>query len=62
MAIVVFVAAYTCLTASTFVYSTILVISLTYLLLPILSRIFKRWLYPGGLVKNEGFVSEVIIK
>jgi uncharacterized protein len=64
MAIVVFVAAYTTsmlsrsllgfllsdwpLTASTLVYSTILVISLTYLLLPILSRIFKRWLYPGG--------------
>ena len=64
MAIVIFVAAYTTsmlsrsllgfllsdwpLTASTVVYSTILVISLTYLLLPILSRIFKQWLYPGG--------------
>jgi antibiotic biosynthesis monooxygenase (ABM) superfamily enzyme len=64
MAIVVFVAAYTTsmlsrsllgflfsdwpLIASTLIYSTILVISLTYLLLPILSRIFKRWLYTGG--------------
>jgi uncharacterized protein len=58
MAIVVFVAAYTTsmlsrsllgfllsdwpLITSTLMYSTILVISLTYLLLPILSRIFKH--------------------
>ena len=63
MAIVVFVAAYTTsmlsrsllgfllsdwpLITSTLMYSTILVISLTYLLLPIFSLIFKRWLYPG---------------
>ena len=63
MSIVVFVAAYTTsllsrsllgsilsewpLIASSIIFTAILVVSLTYLLLPLLSRFLRRWLYPG---------------
>jgi hypothetical protein len=63
MAIVVFIAAYTTsllsrsflspvssgwpLVASTIISTTILVVSLTYFALPVLSRLLRRWLYPG---------------
>ena len=63
MAIVVFIAAYTTsllsrsflsplfsewpLIASTVIFTTILVVSLTYIALPMLSRLLRRWLYPG---------------
>lgn len=62
MAIVVFIAAYTIsllsrsflspvlsewpLIASTIISTTILVVSLTYFTLPVLSRLLRRWLYP----------------
>jgi uncharacterized protein len=62
MSIVVFVAAYTTsllsrsllgsilsewpLIASSIIFTAILVVSLTYLLLPLLSRFLRRWLYP----------------
>jgi antibiotic biosynthesis monooxygenase (ABM) superfamily enzyme len=61
MAIVVFIAAYTTslltrsflaplisewpLIASTVIFTTILVISLTYFALPVLSRLLRQWLY-----------------
>jgi uncharacterized protein len=64
MAIVVFIAAYTTsllsrsflsplysewpLVASTIISTTILVVSLTYFALPVLSRLLRRWLYPGS--------------
>jgi antibiotic biosynthesis monooxygenase (ABM) superfamily enzyme len=64
MAIVVFIAAYTTslltrsflaplisewpLIASTVIFTTILVISLTYFALPVLSRLLRRWLYSGN--------------
>jgi uncharacterized protein len=63
MAIVVFIAAYMTsllsrfflsplfgewpLIASTVIFTTILVVSLTYIVLPLLSRLLRRWLYPG---------------
>ena len=63
MAIVVFIAAYTTsllsrsllspllsewpLVASSVIFTAILVVSLTYFGLPILSRLLRRWLYPG---------------
>jgi uncharacterized protein len=63
MAIIVFIAAYTTsllsrsflspllsewpLTASIVIFTTILVFSLTYIALPVLSRLLRRWLYPG---------------
>lgn len=62
MAIVVFIAAYTIsslshsilnpllaqwpLLANSVIYSGILVVSLTYLMMPILSKLLRRWLYP----------------
>ena len=64
MAIVVFIAAYTTsllsrsflspvfsgwpLVASTIISTTILVVLLTYFALPVLSRLLRRWLYPGS--------------
>lgn len=64
MAVVVFIAAYTTsllsrsflspvltewpLIASTIISTTILVVSLTYFTLPVLSRVLRRWLYPGS--------------
>ena len=64
MAIVVFIAAYTTsllsrsflspvfsgwpLVASTIISTTILVVSLTYFALHVLSRLLRRWLYPGS--------------
>jgi uncharacterized protein len=30
------------------IYTAILVVSLTYLAMPILSRLLRRWLYPGS--------------
>ena len=69
MSIVVFLAAYTIsllsrsilghllgewsLIASSIVFTAILVVSLTYLLLPLLSRLLRRWLYPGQWVKPK---------
>ena len=63
MAIVVFIAPYTTsllarsflaplisewpLITSTIIFITILVTSLTYIALPVLSRLLRRWLYPG---------------
>ena len=35
--------------ANTAIFSVILVVLLTYFALPILSRIFRRWLYPGNI-------------
>ena len=35
------------LIASTVIFTTILVVSLTYIALPMLSRLLRRWLYPG---------------
>src|SRR5215208_7425917 len=67
MAIVVFIAAYTTsllarsflspllsewpLIASTVIFTTILVISLTYIALPAFSQLLRRWLYPGNCIK-----------
>ncbi|HET6799624.1 MAG TPA: hypothetical protein VFH25_03600 [Nitrososphaeraceae archaeon] len=67
MSIVVFVAAYATsllsrslfgsllsewpLIASSIIFTAILVVSLTYLLLPLLSRLLRQWLYPGEWVK-----------
>jgi uncharacterized protein len=64
MAIIIFIAAYAISTVSRYllnpfigdwpafaniaIFSAILVISLTYLALPILSRLFGHWLYPGN--------------
>jgi antibiotic biosynthesis monooxygenase (ABM) superfamily enzyme len=69
MAIVVFIAAYTTsllarsflaplisewpLITSTIIFITILVTSLTYIALPVLSRLLRRWLYPGNWVIKE---------
>jgi len=65
MAIVIFFAAYVIsiasrnllspfigewsLFANTAIFSAILVVLLTYFALPILSRVFRRWLYPGNI-------------
>jgi uncharacterized protein len=64
MAIVVFIAAYTTsllarsflspllsewpLIASTVIFTTILVVSLTYIALPAFGQLLRRWLYPGN--------------
>ena len=69
MSIVVFVAAYTTsllsrsilghllsewpLIASSIIFTAILVVSLTYLLLPLLSQLLRRWLYPVQYVKPK---------
>ena len=77
MAIVVFIAAYTTsllarsflspllsewpLIASTVIFTTILVVSLTYIALPAFSQLLRRWLYPGNWVTSFSLRSPSIL-